>query len=402
MKYDNVKYEQKLKSLMRGCLSFLSIVILISGCDDIDKGVPMIEGSYEAPSAVSDVNIENIAGGAILSYTLPNSENLLYVLAEYSRKEGIISEKKVSYYQNTLSLEGFPDTAAYTVDLYAVSRAGKKSVPVSVTIHPLTPPVISTFNSLSVNRTFGGIYVNFENEAETDIRISVITSDSLNNDYIADTYYTKMGEGGFSTRGFEPEPRTFGVYVSDRWGNMSDTAYHDVVPLFERKLDKNKFREFHLPGDAWEGLDWRDMPHLWDEDYSSTSGIYATKNGQGFPQHFTFDLGVEATLSRFVIYPRADHYAFRNTPRIFEIWGTTSPDPDGSWGNWVKLYEGEITKPSGLPPGEFSQDDIDYLTRGIELEFSPDAPQVRYIRFKTLSVFAQDNVAFWEVSLFGE
>lgn len=402
MKIDNVKYIQKINSLMRkDYLSFLVIVILFVGCDEAYKGVPMVDTDDIAPSPVSDVIIENISGGAILSYTLPNSDNLLYVLAEYSRKDGVVSEKKASYYHNSLTLEGFPDTIAYPVNLYAVSRGGKKSDPVSVTIHPLTPPVISVFNSLSVKRTFGGMYVNFENEAETDIKISVTTTDSLSNVYIADTYYTKMKLGNFSIRGFAPEPRSFGVYVSDRWGNVSDTAYHEIVPLFEQKLDKSKFREFHLPGDNWMAHGGRVMERLWDEGYSNNEQ-FASERGHGFPQSFAFDLGVHATLSRFLLYPRVDASAFLNMPKTFEIWGSTSPNPDGSWDNWVKLLDGEIIKPSGLPIGEVSQEDLDYAAGGIEFEFSPDTPPVRYIRFKTLSVFAQDNVAIWELTFFGQ
>src|SRR5690554_2219694 len=113
MKIDNVKYIQKINSLMRkDYLSFLVIVILFVGCDEAYKGVSMVDTDDIAPSPVSDVIIENISGGAILSYTLPNNDNLLYVLAEYSRQDGVVSEKKASYYHNSLTLEGFPDTIA--------------------------------------------------------------------------------------------------------------------------------------------------------------------------------------------------------------------------------------------------------------------------------------------------
>jgi hypothetical protein len=48
----------------------------------------------------------------------------------------------------------------------------------------------------------------------------------------------------------------------------------------------------------------------------------------------------------------------------------------------------ESIKPSGLPVGTVSVEDIEYARRGEEYIFPRDTPVVRYIRFKVLSTHA--------------
>jgi hypothetical protein len=387
----------KLNKMPVWILSILLVVFLGGGCEEIERGAPVAHDD-SPPPPVSDVVVENIPGGATLSYTLPKSDDLLYVLAEYSREQGELSEKKVSYYHNKFTLEGFPDTLARKVTLYTVSRGEQKSAPISVTINPLTSPVDVVANSLEVKKSFGGIVIGFENETEADIKITVITEDSLNNLYIADTHYTGMIDGKYSVRGFEPELRKFGIYVMDRWNNISDTLFVEVTPLFEMQLNKSKFSELHLPGDNWEAYNGQSMSRMWDEDWGQQ---FASKNGEGFPQSFSFDLGLEAELSRFIFYPRSNNTAWRNVPKYFEVWGSNNPNPDGSWDNWVKLLDGEMVKPSGLPCGQLSDEDIARAIEGIEFEFPPGTPKIRYIRFKTLEVHCEMNVSCAEITFFG-
>src|SRR5699024_4460480 len=111
-------------------------------------------------------------------------------------------EEKVSYYKNSLTVVGFPDTSAYEGKLYAVSRSEVESEPVTVSIKPETPPVVSIFKSLSMQATFGGVKVNFENEAEADVKITVLATDSLGAFSPAMTHYTKSKAGTFAARGF--------------------------------------------------------------------------------------------------------------------------------------------------------------------------------------------------------
>ena len=108
--------------------------------------------------------------------------------------------------------------------------------------------------------------------------------------------------------------------------------------------------------------------------------------------HFTFDLGVQAELSRLKYWQRLDSgggwlYAHGN-PRIFEIWGRAdAPDPNSEWDGWILLTTCESVKPSGLPLGlgMWNAEDREYAEKGEEFEFPAGLSPVRYIRINVLT-----------------
>ncbi|MDO7744628.1 MAG: DUF4959 domain-containing protein, partial [Pedobacter sp.] len=75
------------------------------------------------PGLVSDIKVDNFNGGANITYKLPDSKNLLYVLARYSINGQVTRETKSSYYSDTIKVDGFAKKQAYDVTLYSVSRA---------------------------------------------------------------------------------------------------------------------------------------------------------------------------------------------------------------------------------------------------------------------------------------
>lgn len=383
--------------------------LFLSGCEETERGIP-VSGDDIAPAPVSNVEVKNIPGGATLSYALPKSENLLYVLAEYSIQNGTILEKKSSYYSNSITLEGFPDTNPYQVKLYAVSRGDKKSEPVTATINPLTPPVISVYHTLSVIPTFGGVNVSFNNENEAELKITVLTTDSYGDLFAAETYYTKRKSGNFSVRGFDAVKRKFGFYVRDRWDNYSDTLFAELTPYFEQKLDKSKFKGVELASDTYQPHISIGMTALWDEAWNVNQPVFHTKPNTGIPQSFTIDLGVKARLSRFKFYHRlagssgsgSDGQYNAGDPQILEIYG--SNNPANSWDNWTLLGHFESIKPSGLPGVQFNTEDIQFAcVDGEDFEFSLEVPPVRYLRVKTLKVWGGVTYVYIsELTFWGE
>ncbi len=379
-------------------IAFLGVVLLCSGCKE-DTLNPPVEKDKVAPGPVSNLKVENLPGAARITYTLPKDKDLLYVKAEFEAKPGVLSESKGSLYTNSVLVEGFGDTGTYEVRLYAVDRSENRSEPVSVQVSPQTPPIQEVFNTLTVSADFGGANIQFENTHEASIAVVVLTYDSLGSFVPVETFYTKLDKGSFSVRGFDTLERDFGIYVRDRWNNLTDTLHAVLSPLYETHLDKGGFSEVRLPTDEPSAWGWV-MPNLWDGD--AGTGFH-TDNGGPSPQWFTFDLGMEAKLSRFKILQRPDTWIFTHgNPRQFELWGSTSPPSNGSWDNWVKLVECESVKPSGLPPGSNSQDDVDAAARGEEFNVPIEAPSVRYIRFKTIRNWAGSGfVHFMEIDFWG-
>ena len=392
--------------MKRYCLT--AILLLLFGCKESDRGIPVNQGDA-APHPVSNVEVENLPGGAKISYRLPKSDGLLYVMAQYNLRDSVQVEKKASYYKNSITIEGFPDTKTYTVKLYAVSQGGKKSDAVDVEIKPLIPPVTEVFRSLVMQATFGGVNIQFRNSSKANVKINVITPDSLGFLSTAGIHYTQIDSGDFSIRGYDSVSRKFGVFVRDRWNNYSDTLFETIKPLYEQELDKTQFSEVHLETDTYEAFccGWA-MTNLWDGITNVRSPVFHTKASGGMPQWFTFDLGKKTKLSRFKLYSRntvgteGQNGAYGSAdPKEWEIWGSNAPDNDGSWASWTLLGHFTSIKPSGQ--AEPTAEDIQYAcVDGQGYDFPVDAQAFRYLRFKTLKTWGgATRIYIAELSFWG-
>jgi hypothetical protein len=372
-----------------------------------------IENNPDAPGKVTITQVEEIAGGAVITYVLPEDPDLLYIMARYT-ENGVNREFKASFYTNYLVVDGMSKEAEYTVDLYAVNRSEKYSEPVSIKMRPLTPPIIGVFESLKYKATFGGISISYENPSGAFMAVGVLTLNEEGKQYEPYTHYSSQPYPSFPVRGFKAEEREFWVYVKDKWGNTSDTVSYVVTPIGEKELDKSLFREMKLKGDAdptsWGGQ----MRFIWDGrafgDNEGDWGLHTGNVATGKPMYITFDLGVTATLSRFKLWVVMDDKHMYNdvSPRKYEIWGRSyeiNPTTDNGefYPHWFKMGEIENIKPSGLPSGSLTDDDRAAARAGDELVFEDFQPTTRYIRIvcllnwngNTNMVFSE--VSFWEI-----
>ena len=379
------------------------LMLAVSACTQ-EVNSP-IEKDGTPPAPISNPVIENISGGARISYNLPLDEDLLYVLALVNRN-GTIEDFKASYYTSGITLEGFGDTNEYTVDLYAVDRSNNRSTPVSVTIKPLTPPVILVAETLEIQPDFGGISLVVNNASRSDLSIMVFTTDETDRMVSAGTFYTALEKAKFAVRGYDDQLRRFGILIRDKWENFSDTTFVEVVPIYEELLDKSLFRGMLLPTDseatAWDGR----LEYMWDgiaggDDRAAHTGN-ASSSG---PKHITFDMGVLAKLSRFNLKTIAsDKHMYNDvSPRLYEVWGCgDTPDPSGSFDGWTKLVTIENIKPSGLASGQLNEDDRIAGRNGDDADIPSDMPRVRYIRIRCLNNWSGNtNMVINEVTLWG-
>lgn len=393
----------------------LLICIAVMGCQEEELGPAVKDGS--APASISNINIENLPGGAKITYDVPADPNLSYIEAEYIASNGKLANVRASHYTNELVIEGLGSTEDKEVRLYSVGKNEKRSEPITTVIQPLTPPITGVYFSLNVIEDFGGISIDYVNEYRANIAIIVMTKDDMGDDVVADIHYTSREAGRFSIRGFSDDPREFTIQIRDKWENFSEKLSLTLTPLYEMELDKARFREVRLPTDAPHWNNAVLMSHLWSNSLEGGSAAsnrgtawYRTANGSGIPHHFTFELGVTAKLSRYVQHQRgvvtpSEHYLVYNAgnPRYWEVWGATHPDPSGSWEGWTKLLDCTSIKPSGLPLNNNSDEDMAYALAGEEFDFPLDAPPVRYIRIKILGTWGlTDYMHLGELTFFGE
>ncbi|WP_114793285.1 DUF5000 domain-containing lipoprotein [Niabella yanshanensis] len=363
----------------------LAGILVFTSCKK-DKLGP-IENNEAMPQPVSNVSFESMPGAIKLTYDLPSNSDILYVEGDYTNKQGDTKSVKASYYTNNLILEGFADTDEYVVNIRTVSRSEVRSEPKTIKVRALTPPVLSIFQTLAAREDFGGINVTFSNPTAADVAVVICYKDSTGEFVNNETFYTKVRNANFTSRGFESKQTTFGVYLRDRWNNLSDTLQTTVTPIFEKQLDKGLFRQVLLPTDIADG--WGlPIPNLWDGKVAPDGVMWHSADGQ-MPMHITFDLGVLAKLSRFTLWQRSGSYLYNHgNPKRYEIWGSDAPPADGSWNNWTLLASCVSVKPSENSLGDNTAEDIAAAALGEQTNIPLSAPKVRYIRVKILETWS--------------
>lgn len=390
----------------------IAFIALLAACSEADQ-IGQYAVDSVPPGPVSDPVVENTPGGAIITYTIPNDMDLLYTKATYQRN-GATVEQKASVFSNRILIEGLGRAQRQPVTLVAYDRSHNASTPVTVNIEPLDAPIYTVLNTITVENDFGGIRLNWENPGEADVVITVLTMDDqygVSEVRESENFYTKAKTGIGHVRGYVDDERWFGVYLRDRWNNVTDTMVGTYNPIFEVQLDKSQFRRWNPPGipyNAYTTSNWW-IENLWNG--LTGEGIRAGQDniGLGFANlgmEFTFDMGVVAKLSRFKINQRPEENLIYNLghPRRFQLWGSASPNVNQTFDGWVLLGEFASIKPSGLPLGSVNDEDIRYANAiGEDWNVPLEAPPVRYLRFVCLETWAQASmVQVMEMTLWGD
>jgi hypothetical protein len=261
-----------------------------------------------------------------------------------------------------------------------------------------------SIKSANIIPDFGGASFSWRNEDKSSLTYELLAQDEKGDMQVARILSSRSDSMQYTLRGYLPEPRKFGMIISDNFGNVSDTLKPSggtVTPLFEEKLDKSKMSVVILGSDiSW--TNWEGRDYLMIDDNISTMGHTFTNTMLGSTVSFTLDLGVKAKLSRFLIHQRiftgtvASRYVAGN-PKNFEVYACyDTPSASGDWSEWTKVLDCTIIKPSGSPPRVDTDEDILEATKGHEFIFPP-LPAVRYIRFKILTIWEPSLVLFCHI-----
>lgn len=376
-------------------------ILLFYACKEEERGQYPVESG--APSKVTSARVvENTPGGATIAYDYINEKDVLYVKASYTLDDGTPMELKASAYTNTIDIVGIGKSREVPVSLTVVDRSRNESEAVTVVAHPLDSPIYELANSIAIKADFGGIRLVWDNPTKTPVTIDVFVDED--DELIeVERFYSDSPYGKSNVRGREPEETDFAVVVRDRWGNSTDLRYGCYTPLFEQEIDKSKFRRWNppaLPYMSQSAATWKDIENLWDDTwYPSGLGFAGTAT------YMTFDLGQVAKISRFKLYARGDQSLIYNhvMPKRFEMWGSLTTNVTDDFDTWQFLGYFESYKPSGLPLGTVSNEDIQYAAiDGMDFEIEA-APDVRYIRFQTLETYnGTIGIQLMEISFFGE
>ncbi|UYQ94339.1 DUF4959 domain-containing protein [Chitinophaga horti] len=371
----------------------LPALLSIASCKE-DLGLQEPSGSDKTPPAkVSNVVVTNQAGKALLTYDLPADKNLLYVKAAYVLPNGTKMEAKSSYYNNSLTVEGFADTDEHEIMLYSVSRTNVLSEGQLVKIKPLEAPIWEVYRSIKIENAFGGYNLTARNTSKADVSLLVL-KDNVFKELEVDnskSIFTNVDSILSKVRGLDTIQYKFAFMVRDKWGNTTDTMFHTVKPIYEVEFSPLKFAPFALPGDAPQVSGAR-MEFMWDGKFGwgATSFTHQV-NGGNNPHMVTVDIGVLGKLSRVWIrpYPEGNRWYFLTTMKRFEIYGATAPSLTGALdATWTLLGSYTVIKPSGTPYGSDTGADQATAAAGFSWDVDLAAGKVRYLRIRCLENFA--------------
>jgi hypothetical protein len=395
------------------------------GCKKTDGYNSVVSSDMTKPGVVTNIKVVNFHGGAYITYTLPESKNILYVQANYRINDKIVRQTKSSYYSDSITVSGFAKSQDYSVTLYTVSRAEVRSDSVLVTVHPDTPAYLLTLPTLKMQADFGGVNITALNKTKSDIGIILISPGKTGRLEIVNQDYTNIDSINFSIRGYDTLARPFGLYVTDSWGNTSDTVFTAITPIYEQLIVKSLFKGYTLPSDVLPYDDYRGIRNLWDDNikeptYNTLQPIVPLV----WPSWMTFDMGQTVKLSRYTMVGRTGDAPGEfmwgyGTPQSWVLWGradvpvdeqmpdSTNLPPVGQAtpNGWINLGKFIApSKPSGLPSPQFTPADLAYWQAGFPFDFSLSLPKVRYIRFECLTNMGGTNNFFDinELTFFGD
>jgi hypothetical protein len=392
------------------CLALFILMLVCFSCEE--KTLEPISASKGKPGIVSEVVAEPLPGGVIISYRIPDNEDILGVKAIYTLTNGQNYENVSSYYSSQLILEGYNDTLEHEALLYVMNRAQEYSDPVNVKFTPLEAPIGKVAESVDILNTFGGVLFTWENPDKAPLTFELL----------AGKEGEAMASKGFTTsrteideayiRGLPGEPHRFGLIISDRWGNRSDTVYAVdgfLTPFVEEELNKGIMRAYKLDNDtdfdAYEG----EYEYVLDNNLGTWNHTLPMNvNGASF----TIDLGRPVRLSSFRLFHRprsADdqHAGYYNQGNVrkFELFGMSdAPSQSGNWSEWTKMMDCEVIKPSGIPFPTMTDDDLTLAESGFPFTLPMSDETVRYLRIRINTVWGNLNEYIYmaELNFYGQ
>ncbi len=180
-----------------------------------------------------------------------------------------------------------------------------------------------------------------------------------------------QGEIKYRTR-FLPEEHSIDTFY---------TPYVTIEPEF--LLDKSKFRRWnneHFPYTEYFMGAGFNIEKLWDGVYTGYGYVYLET--EPLPRSFTFDLGQLASIYRIRLSPNWDAQLYNNgNIKKAEIWGSATADVTTDFSSWTYLGTLNSVKPSGLPVGQNTTEDLAYAQAGENFALVESPSPVRYIRF---------------------
>lgn len=370
-----------------------------------------------APGKVSNVTFRPTNGGAVLKYTIPGDDDLLYIKAVYTNAQGNEVFRVSSHYGDSIEIDGFIDETPQKIKIYAVDRSNNVSEATEIEVKPNKSFIYTVQESVVLKEQLGGVKISWRNPDKKTVFVYVNFTKG------AKTYQRILSSASDSTlkmiRGLDPENYSFTVLVEDFNGNKTDVReLGSYKPLLEQKIDKSTWKviqNMSVDGDKWEGT----IASFWDDKVDTkevntdNSYFIINRDDNGgmlkWPLDIVIDLNKTVLINRFVVWQRAfeyknaeqngvsiDYYYYKEeNMRSFSI--SVSNDKL----MWTPLGVFDIGDPRDAS-GNISATKYKEAVDGHEFNLESVSQPFRYMKFSVLSNYGSEtNVYGSEITLYG-
>jgi hypothetical protein len=210
--------------IKRIMLAALPLMLLtLTSCSDDDNSSSL--------DAVTNISYTPTMGGAVINFTAPSSNELLYIKAVYTNSLGKTVYNVTSIFSNEIEIEGLSDESkTYPVSLYAVDKQGGESPVAVIDVKPNRSYINTINDSLRIDPIVGGIEVSWINPAGAD----TVTAENPGKTVYVNIHYTdpqgkeisrylssQAQHANVKLRGLDPGEYTFSYQVEDFQGNKT-------------------------------------------------------------------------------------------------------------------------------------------------------------------------------------
>ena len=388
-------------------LLFLTILIFaVSSCSKQD------DGDTTPPSVLTVNSVTPTNGGGIISYTLPNDDDILYVRAEYTNSNGVDVSRASSSYNNSIEIDGLNQTTALTITLYVVDQNYNQSAPIYVELVPLDSFIYLVQESIEVNTDLGGFRITWENIQSKTVYVFVHINNGTEEEIRI--LSSNNSSESIAVRGLPSEEITISTRIEDFDENSTTLEEKGTLtPLFEQVIDKSTWTlvaSQSVNGNAWEGA----SANFWDDVIDTTNNnsdnsyfmIWRDLNGGSldWPLDLVIDLNKNVKITRFTVWQRAfwyngpsdvPYYFQEENMKSFNLYASNDAQV------WEELGQFDIGDPRDSE-GNIPQSALDSAANGHEFELDEVSESFRYLKFRVTSNYGSEAyVNGSEITMYG-
>jgi hypothetical protein len=390
--------------------------------DSLPPGKPVLTGTL------------SLNGGARLYFTPPDDKDLLNVEAAYTNSAGTTFYYAASFYRDSLDVYGFPDEGEYTIDFYAVDRAGNKSEIQKIKVESQEPSVSLVAKSLFVKPAVRSFYVNWTNEVAQMVNVYVTYTfkQDGNSRELTSVFSSALATNRYYVYNLDiPSTEQVGIkiIVEDMYGNRSERINAGNIFLMQDEIipkdnwflpltndsiagvpqcfgGANEARTRFIMDGIIDGVNGEKTLVL-NYNFMYTNGVGRTGVAPNSPWNILIDLGGYYELSRIVTHQRWWRYQYDNSAagmyylnenvknyRVYIL--------DEGTNTWELILDYIIPTPTGLSELEMNKKG----KAGDETYMDPDEPgftrRTRWFRYEAIRAFNNgEPMTLSELTLYG-